>query len=59
MYFSGQDRMDFKVDVSPLVGIDTIVSGLFGNDGKTLQLFRVRGSPESLRSVWNDSSKQA
>ena len=48
MYFSGQDRMDFKVDVSPLVGIDTIVSGLFGNDGKTLTAtVRVRGSPES------------
>jgi hypothetical protein len=48
MYFSGQDRMDFKVDVSPLVGIDTIVSGLFGNDGKTLTAtVKVRGSPES------------
>jgi hypothetical protein len=47
MYFSGQDRMDFKVDVSPLVGIDTIVSGLFGNEGKTLTAtVRVRGSPE-------------
>lgn len=48
MYFSGQDRMDFKVDVSPLVGIDTIVSGLFGNEGKTLTAtVRVRGSPEA------------
>jgi hypothetical protein len=50
MYFSGQDRMDFKVQVSPLVGLDTIMSGLFGNlltkDGKTLTTaFRVRGSP--------------
>jgi hypothetical protein len=48
MYFSGQDRIDFKVQVSPLVGLDTIVSGLFGNlitkDGKTLTTtFRVRG----------------
>ncbi|MGO9569019.1 MAG: AsmA-like C-terminal region-containing protein [Desulfomonilaceae bacterium] len=51
MYFSGQERMDFKVDVSPLVGLDTIVRGLFGNlitkDGKTLTAtYRVRGSPE-------------
>ncbi len=46
MYFSGQDRMDFKVDVSPLVGVDTIVSGLFGNDGKILTFtFRLRGPP--------------
>jgi hypothetical protein len=48
MYFSGQERVDFKVDVSPLVGLDTIVSGIFGNlitkDGKTLTTtFRVRG----------------
>jgi AsmA-like C-terminal region/Protein of unknown function len=52
MYFSGQDRMDFRVDVSPLVGLDTIVSGLFGNlitrDGKILTAtYRVRGSPEA------------
>lgn len=48
MYFSDQERVDFTVDVSPLVGIDTIFSGLFGNlitkDGKTLTTtFRVRG----------------
>jgi hypothetical protein len=48
MYFSGQDRVDFKVDVSPLVGLDTLVSGLLGNlltkDGKILTTtFRVRG----------------
>jgi hypothetical protein len=48
MWFSDQERIDFKVDVSPLVGIDTIVSGLLGNliakDGKTLTTtFRVRG----------------
>ncbi|MGB6064015.1 MAG: AsmA-like C-terminal domain-containing protein [Desulfomonilaceae bacterium] len=48
MYFSSQKRVDFKVDVSPLVGLDTIVSGLFGNlltkDGKILTTtFRVRG----------------
>jgi hypothetical protein len=48
MYFSGQERVDFRVEVSPLVGIDTIFSGLFGNlitrDGKTLTTtFRVRG----------------
>ncbi len=30
-YYSDQDRVDFKVDVAPLVGLDTIVSGLFGN----------------------------
>jgi hypothetical protein len=52
MYFSSQRRMDFRVDVSPLVGLDTIVSGLFGNlitkDGKTLTTtFRVRGPYES------------
>jgi uncharacterized protein YhdP len=51
MYFSAQDRMDLRVNVSPLVGIDTIVSGLFGNlitrDGKILTVtYRVRGSPE-------------
>jgi hypothetical protein len=48
MYFSSQNRVDFKVDVSPLVGLDTLMSGLFGNlitkDGKTLTTtFRVRG----------------
>jgi hypothetical protein len=52
MYFSDQDRVDFKVDVSPLVGIDKIVSGLLGNlitkDGKTLTTtFRVRGLSHS------------
>jgi hypothetical protein len=46
MYFSGQDRMDFKVDVSPLVGLDTIVSGLFGNQKILTVTYRVRGSPE-------------
>jgi hypothetical protein len=48
MYFSGQERVDFRVDVSPLVGLDAIFSGLFGNmitrDGKILTTtFRVRG----------------
>ncbi len=48
MYFGSQNRVDFKVDVSPLVGLDTLMSGLFGNlitkDGKTLTTtFRVRG----------------
>ncbi|MCX5872452.1 MAG: AsmA-like C-terminal domain-containing protein [Deltaproteobacteria bacterium] len=48
MYFSDQNRIDFKVQVSPLVGLDAIVSGLFGNlitkDGKILTtMFRVRG----------------
>jgi len=52
MYFSQQERIDFKVDVAPLVGLDTIVSGIFGNlitrDGKTLTAtFRVRGLPGS------------
>jgi uncharacterized protein YhdP len=52
MYFSGQDKVDFKVNVSPLVGLDTIVSGLFGNllakDGKILTTtFRVRGPSSS------------
>jgi hypothetical protein len=48
MYFSDQNRVDFKVKVSPLVGLDAIVSGLFGNlitkDGKILTTtFHVRG----------------
>jgi hypothetical protein len=48
MYFSDQDRIDFRLDVSPLVGFDTIFSGLFGNlitkDGKIFTTtFRVRG----------------
>lgn len=52
MYFSDQGRIDFKVDVAPLVGFDTILSGLFGNlitrDGKTLNTtFRVRGLTNS------------
>ncbi|MBI4965980.1 MAG: AsmA-like C-terminal domain-containing protein [Desulfomonile tiedjei] len=52
MYFGDQDRVDFKVDVSPLVGLDTLVSGLFGNlitkDGKILTTtFRVRGPSAS------------
>jgi hypothetical protein len=50
MYFSSQDRIDFKVKVSPFVGLDAIVSGLFGGlvtkDGKTLSTtFSVRGLP--------------
>ncbi len=49
MYFSTQDRVDFKVNVSPLVGFDTLMSGVFGDlitkDGKILTTtFRVRGS---------------
>lgn len=52
MYFSDQDRIDFRVEVSPLVGFDTIFSGLFGNlltkDGKILTTtFRVRGLSRS------------
>lgn len=48
MFFSGQDRIDFRVDISPLVGFDAIFSGLFGNlftrDGKILTTtFRIRG----------------
>lgn len=48
MYFGGQERVDFRMDVSPLVGIDAIFSGLFGSlitrDGKTLTTtFRIRG----------------
>jgi len=52
MFFSGQDRMDFRVDISPLVGFDAIFSGLFGNlftrDGKLLTTtFRIRGLYQS------------
>jgi hypothetical protein len=52
MYFSDQNRVDFSVDVSPLVGFDKIISGLFGNlitkDGKILTTtFRVRGLSHS------------
>ena len=52
MYFSEQGRVDFKVDVSPLVGFDKIVSGLFGNlitrNGKILTTtFRIRGLSQS------------
>lgn len=48
MYFAGQERIDFKMDVSPLVGFDAIFSGLFGNlltrNGKLLSTtFRIRG----------------
>ena len=48
MYFSDQDRIDFKINVSPLVGFDKIFAGLFGNlvtkNGKILTTtFRVRG----------------
>lgn len=48
MFFSGQNRVDFKLDISPLVGFDAIFSGLFGNlitrDGKILTTtFRIRG----------------
>lgn len=31
MYFGDQDKVDLKLDVSPLVGLDTLVSGLLGN----------------------------
>ena len=48
IYLSDQDKIDFRVDVSPLVGFDTIFSGLFGNlitrNGKILTTtWRVRG----------------
>jgi hypothetical protein len=48
IYLSDQDRIDFRVDVSPLVGLDTVFSGLFGHlitrNGKILTTtFRVRG----------------
>lgn len=52
IYLADQDRIDFRVDVSPLVGFDTIFSGLFGNlitrNGKLLTTtFRVRGLTRS------------
>lgn len=52
IYLSDQDRIDFRVDVSPLVGLDTVFSGLFGNlitrNGKILTTtFRVRGLYQS------------
>ncbi len=52
MYFSDQGRIDFVVDVSPLVGLDTLFTGLFGNfltrDGKILTTrFKVRGLSHS------------
>jgi hypothetical protein len=48
MYFAGQERIDFRMDVSPLVGFDAIFQGLFGNlitrSGKILSTtFRIRG----------------
>ncbi|MFH0821144.1 MAG: AsmA-like C-terminal region-containing protein, partial [Pseudomonadota bacterium] len=48
MYFSDQGRVDLKVEVAPLVGLDALFSGIFGDlltkDGKTLTTtFRVRG----------------
>ncbi len=48
MYFSEQGRIDFLVSVSPLVGLDTIVSGvfnsLFARNARLLTTtFRVRG----------------
>ncbi len=48
LYFSNQQRVDFLVTLAPLVGLDTLWKGLFGNlltkDGKTLTTtFRVRG----------------
>jgi len=48
MYFADQDKIDFRVDISPLVGLDNIVSGLLGNllprEGKLLTTtFRIRG----------------
>ncbi|MCA1959989.1 MAG: hypothetical protein LDL33_04255 [Desulfomonile sp.] len=40
MYFSDQGRFDFKVEVSPLVGIDKLISGILSpiitGEGKTL-----------------------
>lgn len=50
MYFGTQNRIDFKVQLSPLVGLDAIVTGLLGGlvpkDGKTLSTtFSVRGLP--------------
>ncbi len=48
MYFRKQGRIDFLVEVSPLVGLDQIVSGLFRGlipkDTKTFTtMFKVRG----------------
>jgi hypothetical protein len=48
MYFSGQERIDFKVNISPLVGFDRIFSEIFGNaltkNGKLLTAsIRIRG----------------
>ena len=52
IYLSDQEKIDFRVDVSPLVGFDTVFSGLFGNlitrNGKILTTtFRVRGPYKS------------
>ena len=52
MIFTDQDRIDFKVDISPLVGFDAIFSGLFGNlftrNGKILTVpLKIRGPYQS------------
>jgi hypothetical protein len=52
MYFGDQDKLDFTVNVAPLVGLDTLLSGLFGDlltkNGKTVTAtFQVRGPTES------------
>lgn len=48
MYFADQNRVDFDVEVSPLVGLDRLMQGLFGGildkDPKTLvTAFKIRG----------------
>ncbi|MFC1836721.1 AsmA-like C-terminal domain-containing protein, partial [Thermodesulfobacteriota bacterium] len=48
IYFRDQGRIDFRVDVSPLVGLDKLVSGIFGDlltkNGKILTTtFLIRG----------------
>jgi len=52
MIFSDQGRIDFSVDISPLVGFDAIFSGLFGNlftrNGKILTVpLKIRGPYQS------------
>ncbi|MFZ5867783.1 MAG: AsmA-like C-terminal domain-containing protein [Thermodesulfobacteriota bacterium] len=52
MYFADQGRIDFRVNVAPLVGLDTLFSGIFGNlfsrNGKILTTtFLVSGPSHS------------
>jgi len=52
VYFADQGRIDFRVNVAPLVGLDTLFSGIFGNlfsrNGKILTTtFLVSGPSHS------------